>query len=259
MAFVGWLLSGKPSVRTKEEPEAETGKTESEMGAGDSPSPAPEESKPEAETGSETGAEDSPSPAPALELDEAEIEADAAEPLADDASGSWSDDPAESKPEAETGSETETEDSPSPAKAEPKPEAETGSETGAEHESNRKTPTAGPTESASELATEPAKASTLTLEADGESVSIHMETDVGTSIVGKFGEDAQFWSEPQFTLEKTDAGWSVTHHPGAKNETMLNGKAVTGSQPLADGDVLAVGRESKGIVKLPLTVRMGTS
>ena len=83
-----------------------------------------------------------------------------------------------------------------------------------------------------------------------------MNAVVGKSVVGKFGEDAQFWSEPQFTLEKTDAGWSVIHHPGAKNETILNGKAVTGSQPLADGDVLAVGRESKGIVKLPLNVKI---
>jgi len=103
---------------------------------------------------------------------------------------------------------------------------------------------------------EPVKASTLTLAAGGELESMRMNAVVGKSVVGKFGEDAQFWSEPQFTLEKTDVGWSVIHHPGAKNETILNGKAVTGSQPLADGDVLAVGRESKGIVKLPLNVKI---
>jgi hypothetical protein len=50
--------------------------------------------------------------------------------------------------------------------------------------------------------------------------------------------------------------WAVVHKPGAKNETLLNGKAVSGSQPVKDGDQLAVGREAKGIVKLPLKVKV---
>ncbi len=116
------------------------------------------------------------------------------------------------------------------------------------------TPTADATESASE----PVKVSPLTLEAAGESVAIHVKTVVSKSIVTRFGEDAKFWSEPQFTLEKTDAGWSVSHHARAKHETLLNGKAVTGSQPVTDGDQLAVGNEAKEIVRLPLKVRIGT-
>jgi hypothetical protein len=35
----------------------------------------------------------------------------------------------------------------------------------------------------------------------------------------------------------------------------LNGEVLTAPQPLRDGDVIAVGRKAKGIVKLPLTVR----
>ena len=91
---------------------------------------------------------------------------------------------------------------------------------------------------------------------DGQSIEIKIKTTVGKSIVNQFGEDAQFWSEPQFSLEKVGDGWMVTHDSNAKNETMLNGKAVTGSQPVADGDQLAVGREAKGIVKLPLQVKI---
>jgi hypothetical protein len=91
----------------------------------------------------------------------------------------------------------------------------------------------------------------------GVSVSIRIKTSVGKSVVSQFGEDSQFWSEPQFTLDRTGTDWQVTHASSAKNETLLNGKAVTGSQPLKDGDELAVGREGKGIIKLPLKVRIG--
>ena len=90
----------------------------------------------------------------------------------------------------------------------------------------------------------------------GESIPIRIKTAVGKSAVGQFGEDSQFWSEPQFTLEKAEAGWTVHHDSNAQNETLLNGKAVTEPQPVQDGDELAVGREAKGIVKLPLKVQV---
>ena len=86
------------------------------------------------------------------------------------------------------------------------------------------------------------------------SVSIRIKTSVGKSAVIQFGDDSQFWSEPQFTLDRTGTAWHVTHASTAQNETLLNGKAVSGSQPVKNGDELAVGRESKGIVKLPLKV-----
>ena len=38
---------------------------------------------------------------------------------------------------------------------------------------------------------------------------------------------------------------------------ILNGKAITGTQPVKTGDELAVGREAKGIIKLPLKVSIG--
>ncbi len=67
----------------------------------------------------------------------------------------------------------------------------------------------------------------------------------------------QYWSEPQFKLLQASGRWTVLHHDDAQNDTLLNGKAVKGSQPLKDGDQLAVGRESKKVIKLPLKVRIG--
>ena len=92
---------------------------------------------------------------------------------------------------------------------------------------------------------------------DGANLTVRIKTSLGKSTVSKFGEDAQFWSEPQFTLDRTGTDWKVTHDSNAKHETMLNGKAVTGSQPVKNGDQLAVGNEARGIVKLPLKVSIG--
>ena len=88
-------------------------------------------------------------------------------------------------------------------------------------------------------------------------MSIRIKTGVGKSNVGMFGEDAKYWANVQFILDKQGDGWVVTHNAKAPNETLLNGKAVTGTKPLKDGDVFAVGKESKGIIKLPLKVRIG--
>ena len=54
------------------------------------------------------------------------------------------------------------------------------------------------------------------------------------------------------TLENRDDGWYVVPNNDATNETILNSKAVTSATKLSNGDELGVGRESKGIVKLPL-------
>ena len=91
---------------------------------------------------------------------------------------------------------------------------------------------------------------------DGRSISFRISTVVGKSAAKQFGEDSQFWSEPQFTLDRTGTDWQVIHASNAQNETLLNGKSVSGSQLVKDGDVLAVGRESKGIIKLPLKVKI---
>ena len=71
-----------------------------------------------------------------------------------------------------------------------------------------------------------------------------------------FGSDAQFLSEPQMELAKDGNDWFVVPAKTATNQTMLNGKAISSRTQLSAGDTIAVGNESKGIVKLPLTVSM---
>jgi hypothetical protein len=83
-----------------------------------------------------------------------------------------------------------------------------------------------------------------------------VETVVGQKAARQFGEDARFWHEPQFKLKQLDEGWAVFHNPGAENETLLNGRAFIGGKLLKDGDQLAVGRESMGIIKLPFKVKI---
>ena len=70
----------------------------------------------------------------------------------------------------------------------------------------------------------------------------------------RFGEDGQYYDANQFTLERRDDCWIVAPNVDATNETLMNGKAITEATPLSEGDVLAVGREAKGVAKLPLQV-----
>ena len=91
----------------------------------------------------------------------------------------------------------------------------------------------------------------------GKSLVMHMKTIIGRTVCRQFGDDSQFWTDPQFTLERDEEGWMVIPNTGAKNETMLNGKAITSVATLKDGDELAVGSKSKkGIKMLPLKVRI---
>jgi hypothetical protein len=49
--------------------------------------------------------------------------------------------------------------------------------------------------------------------------------------------------------------WILSPNPAATNETLVNGEALTRPRALRQGDRIAVGRQVKGIAKLPLTVR----
>jgi hypothetical protein len=48
--------------------------------------------------------------------------------------------------------------------------------------------------------------------------------------------------------------WEIVPVKGTKNETLVNGKQLTSRQVLADGQVIAIGREAKGVIKIPLYV-----
>ncbi len=92
--------------------------------------------------------------------------------------------------------------------------------------------------------------------ADGHALQIGVRTELGKALVLRLGPDGEFWDGRQCVLERPDGRqWVVSPIPGAANETLLNGKTLVAAQPLRQGDQLAVGREAKGVMKLPLTVR----
>ena len=91
---------------------------------------------------------------------------------------------------------------------------------------------------------------------DGRSLQISVRTELGKAIVRQFGPEGEFWENRQCVVERS-AGrqWIVSPVPGTINETLVNGKTLTAPHALLQGDVIAVGREAKGVLKLPLTAR----
>ena len=95
-------------------------------------------------------------------------------------------------------------------------------------------------------------------DASGGKVTFGVETKVGKSLLRQFGDDHRFYHSEQYTLAKDSEGsWQVIPDEAAPNDTMYNGKKITETVRLEPGGQLAVGREEKGIIKLPLTVQEG--
>jgi eukaryotic-like serine/threonine-protein kinase len=92
----------------------------------------------------------------------------------------------------------------------------------------------------------------------GKTLMCGIRTDVGKHICGQMGEEAKFMTDVQFTVEPNTEGteWVLTHRPDAKNQTLVNGVFSAGPTTLKEGDVVGVGNAAKGIVKLPMTVRL---
>jgi eukaryotic-like serine/threonine-protein kinase len=91
---------------------------------------------------------------------------------------------------------------------------------------------------------------------DGRSLQLGVRTELGKSLVRQFGPDSEFWDNRQCVLERQSGQqWVVSPVAGTTNETLVNGTALTGPRPLRQGDRIAVGRQAKGIVRMPLTVR----
>ena len=91
---------------------------------------------------------------------------------------------------------------------------------------------------------------------DGRSVRIGVRTELGKALVRQFGPDGEFWDNRQCVIER-QAGkqWVVSPVAGTTNETLVNGKTLTAPRGLRYGDLIAVGRQAKGVIKLPLTAR----
>lgn len=91
----------------------------------------------------------------------------------------------------------------------------------------------------------------------GETIRMRTRTSIGKDFLKRFGPDAQFYDALQFVLERDNTGaWTIIPNTGTTNETLVNGKAIRSRTRLNDGDVISTGRESKGIVKLPMKVKL---
>lgn len=91
---------------------------------------------------------------------------------------------------------------------------------------------------------------------DGRALQIGVRTELGKALMRQLGPDGEFWDNRQCVVEQ-QAGrqWFVSPLPDTTNETLVNGRTLTGPRALRDGDLIAVGRMAKGVMKLPLTAR----
>ena len=90
---------------------------------------------------------------------------------------------------------------------------------------------------------------------EGGTLKIRIRTEIGKELVGHLGPGGEFWDTRQCILEPNSSRqWTVSPVPGAINETLVNGVALTAPRELRQGDSIAVGRQGKGVLKLPLVV-----
>ena len=92
----------------------------------------------------------------------------------------------------------------------------------------------------------------------GKSIRVRITTRLNKHVLRECGPDAQF-VDTTFQCElvhKDEEGWHVVHNPSATNETLLNGRSLTEAATLSNGDILSVGREAKGVSKVPLTIKL---
>lgn len=89
---------------------------------------------------------------------------------------------------------------------------------------------------------------------DGQTFSTSQGLVVGRVLLKHLGEDSQYVADSQFRLERHDEGWYIEPVPTAPNQTLLNRRHLTVCTRLSAGDEVAVGKESRGIVKLPMKV-----
>ena len=91
---------------------------------------------------------------------------------------------------------------------------------------------------------------------DGRSMQVGIRTELGKTLLRQFGPDGDFWDSRQCVLERQSGNqWVLSPVDGTTNETLVNGQTLQAPRPLRQGDVIAVGRQAKGIAKMPLTVR----
>ena len=103
--------------------------------------------------------------------------------------------------------------------------------------------------------------SSLTLSFEGREVArVSIDTRLGKSSFKRTHEDAAYLSDPQFRLyRQSDGAWWIEHAPGATNETIVDGSALSAPRKVYSGMQVAVGNSSKGVQKFSLLCDVGSS
>ena len=91
---------------------------------------------------------------------------------------------------------------------------------------------------------------------DNEVYSIKSDKEVGKQQFKDIHNDAHYYSDPQFRLFKSDLEWHIGCCETTTLETIVNGNTLTGTLVVTDGMVVGVGRASKSLIKLPVTLRL---
>lgn len=89
-----------------------------------------------------------------------------------------------------------------------------------------------------------------------EIYSIGTDSEIGKQQLKNTHEDAKFFSNPQFRLIKKASIWYIHRCETATNETIVNSIKLVEPIIINDGMIVAVGNSSKGIEKLPLTLKL---
>jgi hypothetical protein len=90
---------------------------------------------------------------------------------------------------------------------------------------------------------------------DGRSFSFNIGMRLNQHWARALGEEARLWDRSwQMEILRRDDRWHVIPNPSAPNDTLLNGKLIETETALNVGDIVAVGRASKNVVRTPLTV-----
>ena len=92
---------------------------------------------------------------------------------------------------------------------------------------------------------------------DGKKVTqATVDAEFGKQLFKSTHADAQFLSNPQFKLRKQGGQWMIEHCATATNETIVDGRKLSGVEPVRDGMRVAVGNSAKGVEKFPLILRL---
>lgn len=95
----------------------------------------------------------------------------------------------------------------------------------------------------------------LILSGEGRSMTININTTIGKNVLRQtIGDEADYFSNPQFQIQKANDGWYLSTNNNAVNKTVVNGKQVSEPVRLSQNDKIGiVGKSGRQIIPLSIT------